>query len=461
MMYNILYKTGVCGMDDYIDSVNTKLADKSNKTIQNLYDNMSSYQKGIFDKLCTDQDFSENYTLSNLVFDFDNNVVRTLLEIELDTYIDYCKLNNIPNKKNGVGKNITITTSYGVINFNRPRLRFEKDFDSILIPKRTKILDDLNDNIILLYSKNNSVNDIKDLLVSIFNIDISTGYISEVTQRVADQVMAWRNRKLDPCYFCVNIDCLYITIRDNKSLVSHKIPVYVAVGTKLDGHKEIIGLYLGNEDEYKNKIDSLYDKDISESKTYWTEVFEDLKDRGVEKILFLVSDGVTGITDASKEAFNGVFHQICVVHIVRNLKKVSTKTYSKIVLKDFKKIYTAPTKEIANLCWEEFKENHKDKKTIIKHATKYFDQIIPLFDLPTNIRKYVYTNNIVESVNSKIQRGFYGRGALPNKESALNIIYLNLIDLEKKWKKCKVPNWDKIYNELITVYYDEIKDYIK
>lgn len=460
MMYNILYKKGFYNMFDYINLINDKLNDKNNKIINNLYDNMSSYQKEIFNKLKTDKDFSCEYSLNDLVFDFDSKVIETLLNIELDVYLDFCSKNNIDNKRNGTTSNINIKTSTRNINFNRPRLRHENDFDSILIPKRTKILEDLHNNIILLYAKNNSVNDIKDLLKSMFNINLSTAYISEVTQRIADQVYEWRNKDLDPCYFVINIDCLYITLRDNKSLKSHKIPIYVAVGTKLNGHKEIVGLYLGNEDEFKNTIDSLYDKNIGESKTFWTEVFEDLKDRGVKKILFLVSDGVSGITETSKEAFPGVFHQICVVHLVRNLKKYATKTLSKEVIKDFKKVYSAPNKEIALLNRDEFNEKYKNKNTIYKYANKYFDLIMPLFDLPENIRKYIYTNNIVESVNSKIQRGFYGRGALPNKESALNIIYLNLEDLENKWKKSKVSNWDKINNELMTLYYDEIKKYL-
>lgn len=460
MMYNMPYKKGACNMSDYINLINDKLSDKNNKIISNLYNNMSSYQKNIFDKLYSDKDFACNYSLNDLIFDFDSYVIETLLNIELDVYLEFCSKNNIENKRNGSTQNINLKTSTRDINFNRPRLRNEKDFNSILIPKRTRILDDLHNNIILLYAKNNSVNDIKDLLKSMFNINISNAYISNVTQKIADQVLEWRNKELDPCYFCINIDCLYITIRDNKSLVSHKIPVYVAVGTKLDGHKEIVGLYLGNEDEYKNTIDSLYNKNVSESKTFWIEVFEDLKDRGVKKLLFLVSDGVSGITEASKEAFDGIFHQICVVHLVRNLKKYATKAYSKEVISDFKKVYTASTKEQANLFIDEFNNKYKDKKTIFKHANDYFKLILPLFDLPANIRKYIYTNNIVESVNSKIQRGFYGRGALPNKESALNIIYLNLLDLENKWMKSKVNNWDKIYNELSTIYFEEIKEYI-
>lgn len=273
-------------MYDYVDLIIDKLNDKSNKIVKDLYDNMSTYQKNIFNKLITDKNYSLEYSLNDLVF----------------------------------------------------------DFDSILIPKRTRILDDLHNNIILLYAKNNSVNDIKDLLKSMFNIDLSTAYISSVTQEIANHVLEWRNKELDPCYFCINIDCLYITIRDNKALVSHKIPVYVAIRTKLNGHKEIVGLYLGNEDEYKNTIDSLYNKNIWESETFWTEIFEDLKDRGVKKLLFLVSDGVWGIAEVSKEAFPGVFHQICVVHLVRNLKKYATKTYSKEVIGDFKKVYTSSKK---------------------------------------------------------------------------------------------------------------------
>ena len=254
-MYNILYKKGFYNMFDYINLINDKLNDKNNKIINNLYDNMSSYQKEIFNKLKTDKDFSCEYSLNDLVFDFDSKVIETLLNIELDVYLDFCSKNNIDNKRNGTTSNINIKTSTRNINFNRPRLRHENNFDSILIPKRTKILEDLHNNIILLYAKNNSVNDIKDLLKSMFNINLSTAYISEVTQRIADQVYEWRNKDLDPCYFVINIDCLYITLRDNKSLKSHKIPIYVAVGTKLNGHKEIVGLYLGNEDEFKNTID--------------------------------------------------------------------------------------------------------------------------------------------------------------------------------------------------------------
>ena len=461
MIYNNAnFKEERLFMNDYINLISEKLNDKDDNSIYDLENNMSKFQKEIFTKMKEDNDFLTNYSLNDLLFDFDSYFVEKLLDIELDIYLKECEKRGIENKRNGYTKGITLTTSNREFNFNRPRLRNEKNFDSVLIPKRTRIIDDLHNNIILLYSKNNSVNDIKEILNGMFNINLSTAYISNVTQKVAEHVFEWRNRTLEPCYFAINIDCLYITIRDNKCLNSHKIPVYIAVGTTLQGNKEIVGMYLGNEDEDKNLIDSFSNKNISESKSFWLEVFNDLKDRGVKKVLYIVSDGVTGLTDAIKDEFSNTFHQICVVHLVRNLKKYTNKNESKQIIYDFKQIYSAPNKEIALLKYDEFKTKYSDKKTMLKHAEDYIKKILPLFDIPENIRKYIYTNNIVESVNSKIQRGFYGRGALPNKESAINIIYLNLIDLENKWKKHKVSNWNKIYNEILLIHYDEIKEYL-
>lgn len=446
-------------MNDFILRLKNTLNDSNNVRINQLFLDMSTYQKNIFEKLKTNEEFLSSYSLNDLIFDFDSVFVENLLNIELDIYLEECKKNNIDNKRNGSTKDITLTTSNRVINFNRPRLRHENTFDSILIPKRTRVIDDLNNNIILLYSKNISVNEIKDILMGMFNIDISTAYISNIAQKLGEQVFEWRNRQLKKCYFAVNIDCMYITTRDNKNLGSHKIPVYIAVGTTLSGHKEIVGIYLGNEDERKNIIDDLCNVDVAESTSFWIEVFNDLKDRGIEKILYLVSDGVSGIENAVKQEFPGTFYQRCVVHLVRNLKTYTNKKDCKDVINDFKAIYSAPNKEVALSNFEYFKDKYQGKKAMLKFAEKYVELILPLFNLPENIRKYIYTNNIVESVNSKVQRGFYGRGALPNCDAALNIIYVNLIDLENKWVKTHVSNWNKIYNELQIVHKDDLANY--
>ena len=446
--------------NEFINNIKSILDKTNNKNIMSLYNNMSSYQKRIFDSWNDNIDSFINYSFNDLVFDFDAEFVQNILELELDLYLKENTSNGKYNKRNGYTKDITITTPTKQIEINRPRLRNEKDFDSIFVPKRTRIMKYISNDVLLLYSKNNSINEIKDILSSMFGIKISTGKISNLIQDISYNVLEWRNRKLNKCYFTINIDCTYISIRDNKDINSHKVPIYVAVGTTLLGYKEILGIYLGNEDENKNLIDELHTDDIAEATSYWINIFEDLKERGVEKILYAVSDGLSGIENAIKTAFPDTFYQRCIVHIVRNLKTYTNKKNCASIIKDFKSIYTAENKELALENYNEFKDKYQNNKNVIKHAEEYINYIMPLFDLPVYIRKYIYTNNIAESVNSKIKRGFYGRGALPNINSALNIVFLNLDDLENKWKKQKVSNWNNIFNEINTIHKDIIKKYL-
>lgn len=418
---------------------------------------MSKYQRNLFYELQNDSEKAKNYKLRDLIYDFDKDFVEKILELEIEEYL---KENSSDNRKNGYTKGITLTIGERIINFNRPRLRNEKNFDSEIIPKRKRFMDDISDDVITLYAKNNSVKDIEEIMKSMFGINISTAKISQICQSIADEVMRWRNRNISKCYFTLNIDCTYINIRDNRKLTGHKVPIYVAIGTRLDGHKEIAGIYLGNEDENKNVIDEMYNEDISESKTFWVTVFNDLKDRGLEKVLYVVSDGLAGIENAINKEFPTARYQRCVVHLVRNLKTYITKKEYKEVITDFKRIYTSATKKESEEMYNLFIEKYKDKKALVSHVKEYYVYIESLFDVPENIRKYIYTNNIVESTNSKIKRGFYGRGALPNVESAINIIYVNLKDLENKWEKTKVNNWNNIFNELSTVYQNEIREYL-
>ena len=456
MMYDSNNFKGVLFMNNILSILNNS----KNEQFNDIYNNMSSFQKSIIDEMKVNPNKFYDYSLSDLLFDFDKSFIEFLLNLEIDFYLNDNIKNGIFNKKNGSTKDIHIIMGNKDLNFNRPRLRKEKDFDSILIPKRTRIINDLTDNIILLYSKNNSVNDIKDILAAMFNINISTATISKLANSISDNVFNWRNKELKKCYFTINIDCTYISIKDSKSLTSHKIPIYLAIGTDLSGHKEIVGIYLGNEDQSKHIIDSLYNQDIAESKSFWLTVFNDLKDRGLEKILFICSDGLTGIEDAIHQTFPSSIYQRCIVHLVRNLQSYTNKKNRKIVTLDFKKIYSANNKNLSLLYFNEFLEKYQNDKVLIKKVNEYYQYILPLFDVPENIRKYIYTNNIAESANSKIKRGFYGRGALPNPESAINIIYFNLHELEIKWAKTKVNNWDNIFKELSTLYYDVIKDYL-
>lgn len=217
--------------NDFIVALQHTISNENNNVFNELYNDMSKYQKQIFDNMRTNPNALENYSLSDLIFDFDKEFIQSILSLEIDLYLKECNKKGIYNKKNGSNKDINLKTSNRTICFNRPRLKHESDFDSQLIPKRTRVLNDLSDNILLLYSKNNSVNDIKDIISSTFNIDISTGLISNIANSIQEQVLAWRNRELKKCYFALNIDCMYISLRDKKYLCSHRLAVYIAVGT--------------------------------------------------------------------------------------------------------------------------------------------------------------------------------------------------------------------------------------
>lgn len=425
--------------------------------LNELKEDMSKHQKEVIDRWKKNPEEAREITLKKLMFEFDREMIERMLEKELEVYLEEC---SEENRKNGYTKDVEVISGDEIIKFNRPRLRKETGFDSIIIPKRKRIVEDLENNIMYMYSKNISVKDTKEIVKKAFNIDISTGYISKVVQGISEEIEVWRNKELEKCYFTINIDCTYITIKDQKHLKKHKVPVYVAIGTKLTGYKEVVGMYLGNEDEEKNVIEEYSNKDIGETKTFWLNIFEDLKDRGLEKVLYVISDGLVGIEDAIETGLPGTTYQRCIVHIVRNLNKIIPKKDSPEIIKDFKKIYTAPIRELAISNYNDFVEKYKSKKTMLKYVENYMNYILPLFNVPENIRKYIYTNNIVESANSKIKRGFYGRGALPNVSSAINIVYFNLRDLEEEWNKKTVNNWENIKNELYKLFYDDIKEYL-
>lgn len=457
MLYYISKFEGVL---EVIDEIKKIVFASDNKKIESLYNDMSSYQKRIFDEFKEDNNKFIDYSLNDLLFDFDAEFVEKILSIELDMYVKECLEKGINNKKNGSTKNVKVTIGNKEINFNRPRARKEEGFDSELIPKRTRIMKDLSDDIILLYSKNNSIKDIKVILKGMFGVGMSEGKISMLAQRINEDVLKWRNKDLQKCYLSINIDCTYVAIRDEKYKKSHKVPVYIAIGTKLDGHKEVCGIYLGNEDMEKNILDELSEKNIGESKAFWQEIFLDLKDRGVEDVLYMVSDGLKGIEEVINEEFPQTTYQYCILHMGRNVNKYANEKNSNAVSKDFKKLYTAPTREIFEKEYESFITKYKQKRKLVEYMGRNYRHIESLYNAPENIRKYIYTNNIVESANSKIKRGFYGRGALPNVESAINIIYLNLKDLEEKWGKKKIDNWDKIFNEVNICFGDRIKKYL-
>jgi transposase-like protein len=243
-------------------------------------------------------------------------------------------------------------------------------------------------------------------------------------------------------YSVVYVDCIYCYVK--RDLFGEKMAVYVVIGIDLDGFKEVLGLYI----------------DKTESATFWKGIFEDIKQRGTEDILFVCMDGLKGLAEVITKVFPKVITQKCVVHIVRNIYDSIPKKDAKNIIADFKKIYTSPNLELARGEYKNFIEKYADNKNLVNRVTSVIEDIYGLFDFPAEIRKLIYTTNAIESVNSGLRKVTRGRGSFIHESALLKVLYLRIKDLEKKWAK-GTAGWKTIQNQLIELFGDRILKYIE
>ena len=279
-----------------------------------------------------------------------------------------------------------------------------------------------------------SLRDIEKTLKEIYGVKIGKDEITKLINAVSEETEKWRTRKLKPMYVFTYADCLYIPIKDN--ITTSKKAVYVIIGVDVNGYKEILGLWI----------------DDTESGSFWSNVFEDLKERGVEDILYMSSDGIAGFKGSLERVFPKAQSQRCVVHLVRNIYGLCPKKNAKEIISDYKKIYTSSSLEEANFQLDVFKSKYeKDNNRIVKKAQDFMQYLEPLFELPKEIRKCIYTSNAVESVNSALRKVTRGKGAFPSESSVYKVLYLRIKELSEKWKK-PIPNWKTIQRQLIELF---------
>ena len=288
-----------------------------------------------------------------------------------------------------------------------------------------------------------SVRDIEKTLKEIYGVKINKDQITTLISAVSEETEKWKKRKLQPMYVFTYADCLYIPIKDD--LTTSKRAVYVIIGVDVNGYKDILGLWI----------------DSTESASFWSNVFEDLKERGVEDILYMSSDGIAGFKGSLERVFPKTQSQRCVVHLVRNLYSLCPKKEAKNIIADYKKIYTSATLEEANLHLKNFKEKYeKDHKRIVKKAEDFMQYLEPLFELPDEIRKCIYTSNAVESVNSALRKVTRGKGAFPSENSVYKVLYLRIRELKEKWKK-PIQKWKIIQAQIIDLFGERYTKYLE
>ena len=332
-------------------------------------------------------------------------------------------------------------TEDGQFELDTPRDR-DGSFDPKLVKKGQTRFTSMDDKILFLYAQGMTTREIVKTFKELYGADASPSLISKVTDAVIDEVTEWQSRPLDPIYPIVYLDCIVLKIRQDKQVINKSI--YLALGVNMEGHKELLGMWLSENEGAK----------------FWLNVLTELQNRGVKDILIACVDGLKGFPDAINTAFPETQIQLCIVHMVRNsVKYVPWKDY-KPVTADLKRIYQATTEEQALLALTEFSDKWDDKYPQISRSWQtHWENLNTLFAYPEDIRKAIYTTNAIESLNSVIRKATKKRKVFPTEDSAKKVVYLAIRQASEKWTM-PIRNWKTALNRFMILFEDRLRDYI-
>lgn len=365
--------------------------------------------------------------------------VEQILEGELDSHLGYDKHqpSQGANTRNGHSKK-KIKNQFGVAEIQVPRDR-DASFTPALIPKRKNMAQGVENIIISLYAKGMSVSDIEEQIRELYNIELSTSAISRITERVTQDITLWQNRPLESVYCIVWMDGIVFKVRENSRVIDKTI--YIAIGLRTDGKKEVLGLWLGK----------------NESAAFWLGVLTDLRSRGVQDILITATDNLKGFTDAIRSVFPESTKQICIVHQIRNACRYVVWKDRKAFTAGMKEIYTAPNREAAELALDQLEEawNHKYGYAI-KSWRDNWEELTAFLAFPLEIRKIIYTTNIIENLNGKIRKYTKNKLSYPTDEAVMKSVFLAVNEATKKWTM-PIRDWGTILNQFMIMFENRLK----
>lgn len=369
--------------------------------------------------------------MQNALKDIFGPMFEAMLQGEMDSHLGYESNNHGPkstdNRRNGYS-NKTVKSTFGDISVDVPRDR-DSSFEPQVIPKRTRDVSGIENKVLSMYAKGMSQRDIADTIEDIYGFEISHDTISNITDRVIETANEWQNRPLKKFYTFLFVDCLYVSIR--KEMETKSCAVYVILGYDVNGIKDILGIWIGE----------------SEGKHYWMQIFDELKARGVEDILFISMDGVSGLGEGAKSIFKDVVVQRCIVHLVRNsIKYIPSKDY-KAYTAHLKKIYGAASLKAAEAELERFRQAWSQYPGAIDVWIRNWSYVEQLFNYGSAVRKVMYTTNAIEAVNSSFRK-VTKKGSFPSEDAVRKALYLRITELYKKWAGRPTVNWAMVRNQL-------------
>lgn len=345
-------------------------------------------------------------------------LINRAMEAELSHHLGYSHKETAPeeqtNRRNGSGRK-KVRTDQGELPIRVPRDR-DGSFEPKLIPKHQRHFDGFDDKIVSMYARGMSTRDIRAHLEEIYGVDVSPDLVSRATDAVVDELKAWQKRPLERVYPIVYLDALMVKIRD-KGLVENRA-VYIVVGVDIDGQKDVLGMWV----------------QTTEGAKFWLSILNELKQRGVQDILVLCADGLTGLPQAVEASFPTTIFQTCLVHMVRSSTRFVPWKERKAVCADLRKIYTASDVEDAEDALRGFEAAWGERFPMIGRAWRErWDEITPFLAFPAEIRRAVYTTNAIEALNRMLRKVLKTRGHMPNDDAALKLLFLAIRNAKKTW----------------------------
>lgn len=368
------------------------------------------------------------------------SLIDAALEGEMDAHLDHEKATGKSNRRNGHNTK-QVRSRVGPLEIHTPRDRLGTH-EPMLVPKWDRQLSTGMDEVIIsLYARGHSVEDVRSQLRELYGVDVSAGTISRVTDRVLEEITEWQHRPLDPCYSIIYLDAIHYKVRQDGKVASKA--VYTVYGVGVTGQRDLLGMYLSE----------------AEGSRQWGLILEDLKRRGVERVLFFCVDGLTGFKEVIEEVFPQSTVQRCIVHMIRTSTKLVSYKDLKAVCADLRTIYTSANRQQAALALESFGQKWDGKYKEIRRKWEHnWEELMAFMDYSSEIRRMIYTTNPVEALHRIMRKVTKSKGAWPNENALIKQLYLNLMTKQKSWKK-QAFNWLKIQRELIDHFGKSYEDY--
>ena len=373
------------------------------------------------------------------------DVLENILEVEMGEHLGrdkYDRQTDIDqddrNYRNGYSKK-TLRSSFGDVDLDVPRDR-KAEFEPQIIKKYETVCNELDKKIISLYAKGMSTRDIQAEVEDLYGITLSPSMISKITDKVIATATEWQNRMLDEIYPIVYLDAMYFKVRSNGKIVNKA--VYICLGYTLEGYKDILGIWV----------------DEAEGAKFWLSICNDLKNRGVKKILIACMDGLKGLPQAIKTVFPTVDIQTCIVHQIRNSIKYIASKDKKAFMKDLKEVYKATTEELALVQLDNLKEKWgSNYGMVIDSWYNNWNNLDTFFKFSPQIRKLIYTTNVLEGFNRQVRKFTKVRTIFPTDESLNKCVYLATMKIMEKWTQ-PIHNWGTTLAELSLYFEEQLKD---